>query len=214
MQKLEFLKEDFKKNDFNPVKVVLLNYKILVKSLYISIPLILLLLANYFHSFESVILLKIFIYSFVFFWLDGLIYGKKKYNLKRLVVFFVSIIVLQLVPFSYIFLMFPFMVLTRKLKIKEALSLSSYMIIKNIVKFFVVIAINALILTVVIFLVTTFLRVFVYKLDYSEVEKIKALITSNLMYYEFLVNYILATQFYIIYRILEYTEIMKKEEKN
>lgn len=210
MFNFEILREEFKQDKFNPLKAVYINYKMLIKNFILLIPLFILLIVNKFYKFQNILILKVFIYTSVIILLEFIIFKRKKYSMIRLLFFYIILFIYQLIPFQYVFLIFPIMILTRKLKLSETLSLSSNIIIKNIINFFIIIILNTIILTFIIFIILYILSIFMYNFEYNQVDKLREFINSNMAYFEILVNYIIAIQFYVVYKILEYVEIIKK----
>lgn len=202
--------EKIKKENFGIIRSVKLNYEMLIKKPILVIPMILLLVLNYFYSFKHIVALNISIYAFVVFYFEYLISGRKKYELKRVLLFILILYALYYVPFQHIFLVFPIMLLTRKLSVSQTLLLSLNVLSKNMVKFFLIVVINIIIISIITVLVIYGLSYAGYQESFSDILKVRELLLTQ-SYFNIFINYIFAMQFYLVYKMIEYGQIIRGE---
>ncbi len=199
------------------LKLIFLCYKTIITNLIFLLLFIILVLSSIYLfplikgdslRFFIMITFDILLYLIVVVLFEYQYFKRTKYGIKNIFFFFLIMLSIKYLVFSYILLIIPFLILLRNLDISSSFLLASRLIFNNIVKVFFVNIIQLSILGIVLGFPISMLLL-KSGVAIATQEDIMIAIKPYMPQIRTISSLVLATQNYLLYKHIEYKDIIR-----
>ncbi|WP_067139252.1 hypothetical protein [Oceanivirga salmonicida] len=196
------------------LKLFILSYKAIFTNIIMLVITALMLVVMYFIPIEFILLLDPISYLMVVIVLEYTFFKKTNYNIKRVALFLVIILLFEYILFQYLILIVPLLLLLRNLDFSSSLLLSFKLIRDNIAKIFLTNFMQLIFLGIIIgfplAFYTTELNLIPVGANQEQVYEILIKFTTPyLPFFKIISSIIFGVQNYLIYKHVEYKDIIR-----
>ncbi|WP_156286203.1 hypothetical protein [Oceanivirga salmonicida] len=196
------------------LKLFILSYKAIFTNIIMLVITALMLVVMYFIPVEFILLLDPISYLMVVIVLEYTFFKKTNYNIKRVALFLVIILLFEYILFQYLILIVPLLLLLRNLDFSSSLLLSFKLIRDNIAKIFLTNFMQLIFLGIIIgfplAFYTTELNLIPVGANQEQVYEILIKFTTPyLPFFKIISSIIFGVQNYLIYKHVEYKDIIR-----